>query len=225
MNKYVKIKFNGKISPYLLFADEHYQWTEEQIKSENGKAVELAKMAFLDHGQPLIPLDSLDDVLATKAAYLTPAPGITFLIYEGGNFMTLLPQMEVVEEKMSRFYPIEEGYAIVCENDPFDKNRGGMDHWFTAMYQTHTDAKGFHTMYSFRNRMEEEIIEAFRNAPAIMFHSSYTSADWWGLMIRCILKSGTKAKVIGNKPYYPPASERFEKCVEMAKQFDIKISF
>jgi len=76
MNKYVKINLNGKNFPaYLQYVDENYKWSEEKIKSENSKAVEIAKMAFLDHGTPLIPIDDLPSIMEQKAAYLTPAKG------------------------------------------------------------------------------------------------------------------------------------------------------
>ena len=222
MNKFVKIKFNGKTSPYLRYVDENYVWTDEQIKSENAKSVEIAKMAFLDHGQPLIPVENLSTVLEQKACYLTPAIGIIFLIYEGGNFMTLTPDMEIVEECQSEFYPIEKGFAVVCENDPFDKWRGGLDYKFQGICDNHS-VPGFHYLFNFRNRTEIELIEAFKNTPLILFNSSYTEVDWWELMIRCIIKSKTKAKVIGPKPYYGGTIEKYNKFVEMAEKFDVNV--
>lgn len=227
MNKYVKIKFNGKNYPsYLHYVDENYQWSDEQIKSANGKSVEIAKMAFLDHGTPLIPMDELPKVLEQKAAYLTPTKGIVFLVYEGGNFMTLLPQMEIVEEVFSEFYPIENGSAIVCENDPFDKWHGGLNHIFLGLAKK-GGANSFHFMFNFRNRTEAEVIDAFRNAPAIVFNSSHTEADWWELMLRCIIKSKTKAKIVGSKPTSQfdggLSKQRFDKCIAVAEKFGINI--
>lgn len=222
MNKYVKIKFNGKVFPsYLHYVDENYQWSEDRIKSENSKAVEVAKMAFLDHGTPLIPIDNLPKIMEQKAAYLTPAKDVVFLIYEGGNFMTLLPQMEIIEEVYSECYPIENGSAIVCENDAFDKWRGGLDHVFLEMAKL-GGAESFHYMLNFKSRTEVEIIEAFKNTPAIIFWSSHTEVEWWELMLRCIIKSNTKAKVIG-KRHTGYAGLRFDLCVSMAEKFDIQI--
>jgi hypothetical protein len=222
MNKYVKIKFNGKNFPtYLHYVDENYQWGEEKIKSENSKAVEIAKMAFLDHGTPMIPIDDLSTVMAQKAAYLTPARGVVFLIYEGGNFMTLLPQMEIIEEVYSEHYPIENGSAIVCENDAFDKRRGGLDHVFLGLAKL-GGANSFHYMLNFKSRTEAEIIEAFKNTPAIIFWSSHIEVEWWELMLRCIIKSKTKAKVIG-KRNSGDTGLRFDKCIEFAEKFGISV--
>ena len=223
MNKYVKIKFNGKTSPtFLHYVDENYVWTDEQIKSENLKAVEYAKMAFLDHGELLIPIDDLSIVLEQKAAYLTPAKGIVFLINEGGSFMTLLPDMEITEEIHSEFYPIVKDSAIVCENDPFDKWHGRLDHEFLRLAKI-GGANSFHYMLNFRSRTEEEIIDAFKKTPAIIFWSSYKEADWWELMIRCIIKSKTTAKVVGIKPSNKLGAERFDKCVELADKFGVNV--
>lgn len=220
MNKYVKIDFNGKISPYLLYVDENHIWSNEDILAENAKSVEIAKMAFLDHGEPLIPLDDLSLVLNQKAGYLTPAKGIVFLVYEGGNYMTLIPDMKIIEEVHSDFYPIPEGFAVICENDPFDKDR--LSHIFDGICKTHK-LKGHHYLFNFRNRTEAELIHAFKNAPAILFMSSYTSVDWWELMIRCIIKSKTKALVIGSKPYSVATTERYNKFIQMAAKFDVNV--
>lgn len=222
MNKYVKIKFNGKVFPsYLHYVDENYQWSEEKKKSENSKSAEIAKMAFLDHGSPLIPMDDLPKILEQQAVYLTPAKGVVFLIYEGGNFMTLLPQMEIIEEVYSEYYPIENGSAVVCENDAFDKWHGGLDHVFLDLAKL-GGAASFHYMLNFKSRTEDEIIEAFKKTPAILFWSSHTDAEWWELMLRCIIKSKTKAKVIG-KRHSGDAGLRFDLCVSMAEKFDIPI--
>ena len=223
MNRYVKIKFNGKLFPaWLHYVDENYRWSEDKIKSENAKSVELAKMVFLDHGDVLIPLDDVSFVMEQKAAYLTPTQGVVFLVYEGGNFMALLPEMEIVEEVQSEFFPIEKGFAIICENDPFDKWGGGLDHIFKGMCQ-HNSVSGFHYMFSFRNRTEDEIIAAFKDAPAILFNSSYTEVDWFELMLRCIIKSKTEAKVIGSKPHYQDTLDRYNKFVAMAEKFGINV--
>lgn len=224
MNKYVKIKFNGKVNPsYLHYVDENYQWTEEKIKSENSKAVEIAKMAFLDHGRPLIPTDDLSKVMNQKAAYLTPTKGIVFLVYEGGNYMILTPQMGIIEEVYSENFPIENGSAIVCENDAFDKWNGGLDHVFMGLAKM-GGANSFHYMFNFKSRTESEIIEAFKNTPAIIFSSSHTEVGWWELMLRCIIKSKTKAKVIGER-HSGDAGLRFDKCVEFAKKFGVKVEY
>lgn len=227
MNKYVKVKYRGKIySAYLHYVDENYRWSEEKIASENAKSIELAKMAFLDHGSPLIPIDSLSSVMQQKAAYLTPKKGIVFLVYEGGNFMTLLPEMEIVEEVFSEFYPIENSSAIVCENDPFDKHRGGLNHIFLGLAKK-GGADSFHFMFNFRSRTEAEIIDAFKKAPAIVFYSSHTDADWWELMLRCIIKSKTTAKIVGYKPSGEwdrgLSTQRFDKCIEVAEKFEINV--
>ncbi len=224
MKKYVKIKFNGKSNPaYLHYVDENYVWTEDEIKSENAKSVGMAKMAFLNHGSPLIPFDDLSKVLEQKAAYLTPSKGVVFLIYEGGNFMTLLPQMEIIEEVYSENYPIQSGAAIVCENDAFDTWRGGLDNYFLELAKL-GGANSIHYMFNFRSRTEEEIIEAFKNAPAIVFSSSHTEVDWWELMLRCIIKSETKAKIVGGKPSRSGEHmQRFNKCIEFAEKFGINI--
>jgi len=220
MNKYVKIKFNGKTFPsYLHYVDENYKWSEEKIKSENSKSVEIAKMAFLDHGTPLIPMDALHEIMEQKASYLTPRKDIVFLIYEGGNYLTLLPQMEIIEEVYSENFPIKNGAAIVCENDPFDKWRGGLDHVFLEMAKI-GGANSFHYMLNFKSRTEGEIIEAFKNTPAIIFYSSHTEVEWWELMLRCIIKSKTKAKIIG-KRNNGDAGLRFDKCIEFAKRFGV----
>jgi len=223
MDKYVKVKFNGKVTPYLLYVDENYVWTDEQVKSENAKTVELAKMAFLDHGVPLIPLDSISDVLSLKAAYTTPTKDVVLLIYEGGNFMTLLPSMEIVKEQYSEYYPIEEGFAVICENDPFDKNVSMTDYIFERMCKDNSIV-GYHYLFSFRNRLESELIKAFSEAPAILFNSSYVDVDWWELMLRCIIKSKTKAKVIGKKKTHPKMVERQDKYLELANKFGVEIS-
>lgn len=226
MNKYVKIKYqDGKISPYLLYVDENYVWSEEKIKSENAKAVSVSKMAFLNHGEPLIPMEAIPDVNSATAAYLQkPKSGVVLLVYEGGTYLTLMPYMEIVEEVYSEFYPIQEGSAIACENDPFDKWRGGLDHIFSSLAKA-GGANSFHYMFSFRDRTEEEVIDAFKKAPAIIFWSSYKDADWWELMIRCIIKSETKAKVVGRCPSIRDgeAGQRFDKFVEMAKKFGVEI--
>lgn len=227
MNKYVKIKFNGKNFPaYLHYVDENYQWSADKIKSENSKAVEIAKMAFLDHGSPLIPMDDLPAIMEQKAAYLTPRKGVVFLIYEGGNFMTLLPQMEIIEEVYSEYFPIENGSAVVCENDAFDKWRGGLDHVFLGLAKL-GGANSFHFMFNFKSRTEAEIIDAFKNAPAIVFSSTHTEVEWWELMLRCIIKSKTKAKIVGDKPRSNfdggLSKQRFAKCVEVAEKFGINV--
>lgn len=229
MNKYVKVKYNGKISAYLLCVDDNHTWTDEQIKSENAKAVSVAKMAFLDHGEPMISGDFMPTILQTKAAYVNkPKDGNVLLIYEGGQFMTLLPEMEILEEVYSNYYPIENGSAIVCENDPFDKYHGRLDHVFLGLAKK-GGANSFHYMHSFRDRTEAEIIDAFKKAPAIIFCSSYKDVDWWELMIRCIIKSKSKAVVIGkasdgNWEGDRLCRERFKLCCDMAAKFGVTVT-
>jgi hypothetical protein len=222
MNKYVKIKSNGKIFPaYLHYVDENYQWSKDKVDSENSKAVEIAKMAFLDHGTPLIPEADLSIVYGQKAVYLKPVKGVVFLVYEGGNFMTLLPQMEIVETVYSEYFPIESGSAIVCENDPFDKYRGGLDYIFLGLAKA-GGANSFHYMFNFKSRTEAEIIDAFRNTPAIIFSSSHTEIEWFELMLRCIIKSKTNAKIIGHR-HSGDTGLRFDLCVKLAEKFGVNI--
>lgn len=222
MSKFVKIKFNGKITPYLRYVDSNYTWSDEQIVSEKGKAVSVAKMAFLDHGTPLIPIDSLEAIESIVPVYTTPTKGVVFLVYEGGNFMTLMDGMEIVEEVESEFYPIENGSAIICENDPFDKHRGHIDYMFESMYKKHSEATGMHYMFSFRNRTEREVVDAFREAPAILFSSSHSEADWMELLIRCYIKSGSNAPVIGRR-YSGQTGERYDLSIAMAKKFGVNV--
>jgi hypothetical protein len=221
INKYVKIKFNNIIYPsYLHYVDENYRWSDDKIKSENSKSVGIAKMAFLDHGTPLIPHNSLSDIMEQKAAYLSPVKGTVFLVYESGQFMTLTPQMEIIEEVLSEYYPIMENSAIICENDAFDKWHGGLDYIFLRMAEI-GGVDSIHYMFNFKNRTEFEVIEAFKNTPAIIFNSSHTESDWWELLIRCVIKSKTKAKIIGKRN--SDNGIRFDKCVQFAKKFAIDV--
>jgi len=225
MGKFVKIKFNGNVTPYLRYVDFNYKWSQDQIRSEKGKAVSVAKMAFLDHGVPMIPFESLDEVESIIPSYLTPTEGVVFLVYEGGNFMTLVDGMEIIEKVESEFYPIDEGAAIICENDPFDKNRGYIDYVFKGMYEENSKANGMHYMFSFRNRTEEEVISAFKKTPAILFNSSHTEVDWFELLLRCYIKSKSSAVIIGKKPGSSSgnAEKRYDLCIDMANRFGIDI--
>lgn len=221
MNRYVKIEFNGNVLPdWFHYVDENYVWTEEQIISENAKSVEIAKLAFFDHGVPLIPLDSIDTVLNQKAAYLNSAKDVVFLIREGGQYMPLIPQMEITEETRSAYFPIKKGAAILCENDPFATSYAVPED-FLKRWCDANNVDSFHIMWNFRSRTEAEIIDAFKNTPAILAYSTYTAVDWWELMLRCIIKSKTKAKIVA----FPCSNrDRYDKFIELAKKFDVHIT-
>jgi len=189
---------------------------------EHRKAVEVAKMGFLDHGSPIIPIESTDFINDTKAVYTNPiTDDRVLLVGEGGQFKPLTNDMKIVEKKFSRYFPIEESSAIVCENDAFLKLSYDNRYVFRNMCDW-LGIEKFHIMYNFRSRSEDEIIEAFKNTPAIIFRSSHTSVDWFELMLRCIIKSGTKAKVIGNRNGYN--SERFDKCKTFAERFGVMMT-
>lgn len=224
MNRYVKIKFQDKIWPsWFHYVDENYKWSDASIVSENKKAIEYAKMAFLDHGEFIGPENDISSIKNIKAVYLTTTKDTVFLIGEGGNFMTWVEGMEIVAQMYNEFYPIKQDSAIVCENDPFDKWHGGLDHVFSNVASNYgTDS--FHYMFNFRSRTEEEIIEAFKNTPVIISWSSYKEADWWELMIRCIIKSKTQAKIVAIKPTDKLRIERYNKCIEFANKFNVKIN-
>ena len=229
MNKYVKIKFNGTtINPsYLLYVDQNYKWTEEQRILQNKKSIGIASMAFLDHGQILVPEDSLPDLMSIKAPYTQPFWDVVFLVSEGGNWLTLTKDIEIVEEVNSQFYPIEKDAVVICENDPFDKHRGHLDNFFKGLCKKHyVDAKSLHYMFSFRHRSEEEIIDTFKNAPGILFDSSFTEVDWWELLLRCYIKSKSEAVIITSNEYKKGDSlERFKLCIGMAEKAGIKINY
>jgi len=230
MNKYVKIKFNGKINPlYLLYVDEHYKWTEEQKILQNKKSINIASMAFLDHGQILVPEDSIPDLMSIKAPYAWPFKDTIFLVYESGHWLTLTKDIEIIEEVNSQFYPIERGAAIVCENDPSNNKWGKetMDRIFKSYCKRfYVEAKSLHYMLSFRHRSEEEIIEAFKNAPGILFDSSFTEVDWWELLLRCYIKSKSEAVIMTSNEYKTGDSlKRFELCIGMAEKAGIKINY
>lgn len=219
MNRYVRLKGNNS---WLLFVDKNTTWTPDQIQSENKKAVEIAKMAFLDHGEPLLPLDHFDDILNAQAAYLNP-PASPLLVYEGGCYFPFTEKSEIVEEVFCEFYPILPGSAIICENDPFDKYRGRNDYHLLGMAKF-GGAESFHIMSSFRCRTEREIVNAFKDAPVIAFDSSYKEADWWELMLRCIIISKTKARIIGGCPKIDnDRLKRFRLCVEFAAKYGIVV--
>lgn len=229
MRRFVKVRANGVDCPeWLLWVDPEFAWTDEQAALENQKQRAVASMAFLDHGVPILPAGVPESMDSLVAPYMTEGRKTTFLVYEGGRFIFMQDCIEITATTWSRFYPRIPGAAVVCENDPYDKNGGRLDNMFLALANA-GGAGHIDYMFSFRHREEAEVVAAFRGAPTIVFASSHTEADWWELMIRCILKSGTKAKVVGKIPSYVGADqdalgkERYRLCVEMAAKFGVNV--
>lgn len=231
MRRFVKIKTKSGVCPdWLLWVDPGFVWTDEQVNLANMKQRACASMAFLDHGVPIIPDGVPESMESLTAPYAMSDRAMTFLVYEGGRFIIMWPgsSIEIVAEVWCRFYPRNPNSAVVCENDPFDKTPGMRISLFLGLARA-GGAGSFEYMFGFRHREEAEIVAAFRDAPAIIFASSHTEADWWELMIRCILKSGTKAKVVGKIPSYADAEmdalgkERYRLCVEMAAKFGVNV--
>lgn len=98
MNKYVKVKLHGKVTPYLQWVDSNTKWSASKIKSANKMTTEIAKSAFLDHVQFKSPSGVNEVNFKEKAPYLKPKDGEVLLIYQGGQFMLLTKQMEIIEE-------------------------------------------------------------------------------------------------------------------------------
>jgi len=224
MNRYVKIRRGGTsvISPYLLYVDKNHTWLESEVEVENKKSVNIAKMAFLDHG---VQLDSMEmpGVEEQTAAYTKAITDDTvLLISEGGMYMLLTTGMEIVNDVYSDFYPIDVGAAIVCENDPFDKWFGSLDDTYLKMAKA-AGSSSVHYMYSFHCRDEQEIIDAFSNTNTILINSSYTEIRWFELLLRCIIKSGTRARIVALSTYDNLVSKRKELCISHAKKYGIEI--
>lgn len=228
MKKFVRIKRNNIVSPFLLFVDKNFKWSNEEIISESKKATSVAKMAFLDHGSPIVPIDILPDLENIKPKYLNSLRDEeVLLIYEGGNYTTLLSSDEIVEEKISKYFPIEKDFAILTENDPFDKWRGKLDHVFVNLIHHRiliekTKCKGVHKMFSFENRLKEEVIDAFQNTPAIICYSSYTSLKWFEFLLECYILSKSKAEIIAHT--YHSTIKKFELFEKLADTVDIKMT-
>lgn len=222
--RFVKIKYKGKTFPaFYLVVDENFIWTPEQIELETAKGRSYCEMAFLDHGQPIIPGGAIPNISNYSPPYLKPAVGVTFLVAEGGQFMTLVPKMEIVDEFISDnpYYPIAENSAVICENDPFDINGGHLNEFFKSLYPP---ADSLHFMFSFRHRSEGEVVAAFKNASAILFSTTFTSADWWELLLRAYIISKTKAPIITRMPDLNPDNQkRHLLAISMAEKFGIKV--
>ena len=222
--RFVKIKYNNNVYPnFYLVVDDNFVWTDEEFTIQINKGRTYVEMAFYDHDQILVP-----DVVAENLATYTPPylyikMGQTVLVSEGGQFMTLVSGMEIIEEVIldKLHYPIKEGAAIICENEGFDKYHGSLNHMFKNMYPP---AKDIHYMFSFKNRSESEIVDAFKKASAILFYTTFTSVDWWELLLRCYIKSKSTAPIITKLPTSNGYDiKRHELCINMASKFGIDV--
>jgi len=114
----------------------------------------------------------------------------TWLLKENCGFMELSDGMTITDEYHGDSYPTGDAEVIICENDPENEH-------LDTFWKRHLKGRSAYSVNNFRHRSLEEVVSYFNTCKTIAFHTTFTSFDWWELLIEAWNLSITKPNVIG----------------------------
>lgn len=95
------------------------------------------------------------------------------VVREIGSFMTL-KESEVIDEKFSEGFPIDEyGEIVICEND------GEPEQYWLEYLEKRFPGKKIVTINHFKYRHESEVAEYFAKAKHVTFSTTFSDFDWF----------------------------------------------
>lgn len=111
------------------------------------------------------------------------------LVQPIGSYMYLLDDMEIVETREAEDFPVDRfGSVVVCENDH------DMPYEWHQYLKNRFPKLNIVLINHFRTRDDKTIREYFRHAKYVTFTTTFTSMDWWELLVKNLYK---KNQVIG----------------------------
>jgi len=135
-----------------------------------------------------------DQVATVAAHYLDYSEAAAksdrdLLVQPIGSYMFLSDDMEIVKSTESEDFPIDSfGSVVVCEND------NDMPYEWEQYLKRRFPKLNIVLINHFRTRDDKTIREYFRHAKYVTFSTTFTSMDWWELLVKNLYK---KNQVMG----------------------------
>jgi len=118
------------------------------------------------------------------------------LIRESGSYMFLMPDLEIVSDLSRKDFPrrkTDYAQVVVCEND------AELTDYWRHFFQRRYPGKTLSVINHFRTRSDNEIKKYFEKAEYVVFTTTFTSMDWWELLVRNLQPHNKVEGISANK--------------------------